>query len=506
MNKWITLSEGWELLPTLNGLELRKGERSIDIESESERDLAYLSRVLSGQQKVTSAVNQEISKTLAQLKGIGAVSFGKTKPSKSKGLSVKSRLRTLREAFVGKGSYIPVVHNTSQEMSSFNLGGNHLFSAKYLNVLGEEDFSAGFSSSKVRAEIKAIMEALERVASGIVPKEKLLNASAKELGGSALDPRSVVTYKNLQYDKGLPFKRYDPKARYFWKSVVKLASGKEFYLPVELLYYPILKAVTPRLYTYSNSSGVAGGFSFESSLIGGLFEAIERDAYMITWVNRISHPLIRRDCLSSDQNAKVERIKSVGYEVHLVNMTMDLTPVVLAVAVSESGQTCLLLGMSSRPTLSSAIGRALDELEQQLYWDFRKDHTVYTLKDPTKVQSTEDHAALYASSTHLRKAEFLWSGKPENPNKGGDEKFQRLDNLVELLKTRDVETYALDLTPPDMKEAGVHIIRAIPQGLVPISFGYGTEALGMRRLATVPKATGLSKKSWQNGVFTHPFA
>jgi ribosomal protein S12 methylthiotransferase accessory factor len=48
----------------------------------------------------------------------------------------------------------------------------------------------------------------------------------------------------------------------------------------------------------------------------------------------------------------------------------------------------------------------------------------------------------------------------------------------------------VDLTTPDVKDYGLHVVRVLATGLQPIHFGFGEERLGGRRLFEVPQRMG----------------
>jgi hypothetical protein len=181
-----------------------------------------------------------------------------------------------------------------------------------------------------------------------------------------------------------------------------------------------------------------------------------------------------------------------------------LLTVVLAMAVSKTLRPSLVLGAASGSSASALIGKALSEVEYQLYWKWRNPENTRSIVDQTDVHRVLDHTALYASPEHLSKAEFLWSGKMQTLEKMYSNSFpDNLSILTHVLTQRGIELAVLDLTPPYLRKVGVWVVRAIPLGLVPISFGYKMEPLAMERCKKLAKRGS----PWSNGIpFTHPFA
>jgi ribosomal protein S12 methylthiotransferase accessory factor len=223
---------------------------------------------------------------------------------------------------------------------------------------------------------------------------------------------------------------------------------------------------------------------------------------MVAWLNRASMPLIDQQTIPEDCRERVRSLESLGYRLHVVDITLEFSSVVLALAVSEQVQPALVLGAAAHPDIEQAVSKALGEVEHQLYWERRNPENVYSISDATKVTGVLDHAALYASPEHLSKAAFLWSGKTQ-PMSRSNSSIQDVLVVPGKLKQHGVETAVLNLTPEYLKRAGIWVVRALPLGLIPISFGYGNEPLGMVRYRQMAEVG----TPWSKRVpFTHPFA
>jgi ribosomal protein S12 methylthiotransferase accessory factor len=474
-------------------------------------DLAYreqLAAILAGTTEIPPD-NEAVEGVLQRLASTGTISMeeGITKenPSSTKGDDVAWRIRM---NLVGSHGPVTSVYWLDPNQSKLSLSRTHLFTAKYHEKTGhgEETQEAWTSGSDIdweQAELKAIMEALERHACGVIPREQLVRSTARKLKDQALDPRSMVAYTRTQYMNGLPFLPFSQDREYWWKSVTVLPEGHEKYLPAECLYYPVGHEFAQNLYTAANSSGVAAAFGFEDALLRGLYEAIERDAFMVTWLSRASMPLIDQRTIPEDCRERVYSLESLGYRMYFVDITLEHVPVVLAVGVNEKVRPSLVLGAASNPNLGITIGKALSEVEHQLYWVWRDPENVHSISDPTEVNGVLDHMALYASPEHLSKAAFLWSGETR-PMSKSNSGTQDVSTAVEKLRQRGIETAVLDLTPENLKKAGVWVVRTIPLGLIPISFGYGREPIGMARYVEMAKRGN----PWPVGLtpFPHPFS
>lgn len=503
----VRLNQNWKIRPTQDGLELVTPEHNIVLELS---DLAFrdeLAAILVGDAEIPAGSNA-IEEALERLESTGVI-FRQEGFARQDSLPIKGEDAAwrIRRDLVGSQGPVMGVYWLNPSQSKMSLSRTHLFTAKYRERTGhggetQEAWASGSDTDWEQAEFKAIMEALERHACGVIPREQLVRSSARKLKDQAINPRMMVAYTRAQYRNGLPFIPFSQNREYWWKSVTVLPEGYEKYLPIECLYYPAGHEFAQNLYTAANSSGVAAGLRFEDALLRALYEAIERDAFMVTWLNRASMPLIDQRTIPEDCQERVRSLELIGYRMYFVDITLGFVPVVLAVGVSEKVRPSLVLGAASNPNIGKAVGKSLSEVEHQLYWERRDLENVHSISDPTEVSGVLDHMALYASPEHLSKAAFLWDGKTRPMNRSNFN-IQDTSTVVEKLKQHGIETAVLDLTPEYLKKAGVWVVRAIPLGLIPISFGYGMEPLGMARYVEMAKRGN----PWSRNLpFPHPFS
>lgn len=507
MSRWVALDKKWLLRPTQDGLELLTPERNIALELSEPERRDEIVPVLLGEVPIPDT--EEIKETISDLIKQGVLQYSNCKPQQIERVETAKQIWKLWGNMVGSRGPIYEVYWLDPTQSQFSPIGTHLFTAKYQENI--ENIAWAFASDQKDrnlAELKAIMEALERYACGVIPFEEFVRTSAKKLGKNAIDPRKVISYTRKQYRNNPSLLPFSNNREYYWKEVMTFPGREKRYLPADCLYFPLDEKIFPHPYTVANSSGVAAGFNLEETLLRGLYEAIERDAFMIVWLRRITMPTIQKTSLSEDIQNRVRQIEELGYQVFFINITLDLAPVMLVVVVSYQREPALILGTASNLDILVACSKALAEVEQQLYWSLKSSTSTYTLSDYKKVKRVSDHAALYHTSQYLPKASFLWSGEsqllPTSPKIFSDE----LERIVNIFNSHKSQIIIADLTPPSFKKSGVQVIKAIPLGLVPISFGYGMEPLGMPRFKRPPKRiTSLKQNPWPHNVpFTHPFA
>jgi len=502
--KWATLSRGWSVRPTQDGLELIGPERNLALElSDPEIYRKKIASILLGSRIIREGlISDDLAELLVSLNEQRILEYRNEKPPISALPKIEQILWKIRSTTTGTKGPIGIVYRLKSVESNLS---RYLFAAVYeSNGANKAEWAGGSDKDPLRAELKAIMEALERWASGVIPEEELILCSSQRLKGRALDPRQVIAYKPWQYlQKGFRLTPFSATRDYFWKEVLTFPEKKTYYLPADCIYYPVPKRLAPNPYTFANSSGIAAAFSFQEAIAGGIYEAIERDAFMLTWLNQMKRPRIKNATLPEIEKERIRELERLGYELYFVDLTLDLTPVILAIAVSYTRQPALILGAASHFNLLTAISKALGEVEHQFYWRLYHADNFYTLEKAEEVKIIRDHMALYTSQKHLAEAEFLWQGSEiscyKTPSVG---KKQELERLIELLESIGKTLVIVDLTPKLLKELGIWVVRCFPLGLVPISFGHGMEPLAMPRI----REFGGKKAGWGGRPYTHPFA
>ena len=117
------------------------------------------------------------------------------------------------------------------------------------------------------------------------------------------------------------------------------------------------------------------------------------------------------------------------------------------------------------------------------------------------------HGALYEQKGYYRRADFMFEGEvcalnelsaPVNNWNGLLDKFQQM-------KTPLVTTQFF-LSDQYGGNGDLYIVRSIVPGLVPMTFGYGQEPGGMKRLYDMARQKGKRLTYGNIRKFPHPFA
>lgn len=381
--------------------------------------------------------------------------------------------------------------------------------------------NGGASVDHTSAAVKAVGEAVERYCSAFFSYQDLPVCAFADLPGPAPHPDTFALYRPEQYAGDViawrPFTADTPVS---WTTGVSLCSGEQVYVPAAMVYVPFhyqMDRETPICQPIS--TGLAAGGSFAEAALSGICEAIERDAFTITWQARLTQPRLALDSLPASSRDRVNRFTTVGLRVEIMDITTDLgVPTMFTVAIGERASSpALAVSAATDPRPEVALNKSLDELAHTR--KFARQVMDYTPALPVdvagghpEVLDQKHHLRFYCPQPARSFAEFAWVSPTERPfvESGPDPSesaASRLDGVVARLANAGLEPIACDLTTPDVAALGLSVVRVVVPGLHPLFMGHRNRALGGRRLYEVPERLGLSgiAPGEPDNPYPHPF-
>jgi ribosomal protein S12 methylthiotransferase accessory factor len=376
--------------------------------------------------------------------------------------------------------------------------------------------AAGFTYEE--AFLGSVGECVERYCAAVSDRPDLIvEASQNELGAGAIGMDVFNFYRPDQYDqKGWPFGRWDPGNRIRWVRGRSLVDGAERFVPASLVfvpYQPLGRADFPAL---SVSSGQACHPVWERAVLTGLYEVVERDAFMINWLRTIPGRPV--DFLSDPVLGALHRRHFAGSNTtfRVFELTLDIPlPVMICVAESsaEGNRSLVCVGASCRTSPREAATKAIIEAAQGMIWCrdlIRRRPDWRPQPDWSNIVDFEDHVRMYCEPDVQHHLDFVRSSavpsralapapEPLSPEKD-------LKRAIDLVKGAGLEPIVLDLTTPDVRDAGYHAPKVMIPGAVPLSGPHAFQPLGSARLWRAPAKVGLTGLAPEElNPIPHPF-
>ena len=401
----------------------------------------------------------------------------------------------------------PCVHLYQATLSHFDFR-----TADYTHRL-----TAGKAATPDGARLAALGEAIERYCAFQFDPARIRRCAENELDAPFLSPAACVLYSDSQYAApGFPFRPYDPREPIGWVQGRRLPGGDAVWLPAASVYLGYFGESSADRFCIATSNGLAAGPNPEFACLNGLCELIERDAFLIAWMNRLPPRRIRCSHAAALSKSMLDHWNRSGVEVHALLLPADHPiPVVLAIGVQRQGGPAAAIGIASHPDPNVALEKALLEMCQAriggvLNADFRP-----AAKDLARHRDVRDlpgHSAYFTLLEHLEELAFLTRTSAEIaieeiPNLSQGEDAANLALCVEAMRRIGCEVAFTEVTTPDLDTFPIRAFRVIATELQPIHFGYGLERMGGRRIFEVPRKLGLARADATEGSFNrcpHP--
>ena len=356
---------------------------------------------------------------------------------------------------------------------------------------------SGKGMTRAAAWTSCLGEAVERYSGSCWDPDETVVCRRDELDGRSLDPRELVLFAPDQY-ASLPYSPYREEAALRWVTGRSLVTGDEVWIPAIGVFMDYHVADEQEFLCPVTSNGLAAGPTLRDAVLGALYEVLERDAFLIAWMNRLpGRRLDARRHADADVRRLARWYGRRGVELALYELPGD-TPVtaVAAIAFQAGGYggpyATVGLGADADP---AAAARAAALEVGQVRPAFRARargadaaRIAELVADPAKTTTLEDHALLYADPSMAAAFEFLDGGRAAPSEAPEDDP---LALLVEHFRGAAQELLYVNLTPPDMEALGLYTARAVVPGFQPIWFGDGERRLGGSRLYELPWRLGL---------------
>ena len=370
-----------------------------------------------------------------------------------------------------------------------------------------------------QAEAAAIGEALERYAGSYVPADRIVVAAARDLGDRVVDPGRFALFSEQQYAAdGFRFRPFTAETAVGWVEGFSLPDGEPALLPAQLVYMPWRRRAGREVQIgHATSSGLACGPTLEEAILTGLFELVERDAFMLVWNNRLSLPLL--DWSADRELSRLDRryFACAGLRYSAVDLGAFFgIPTVLGVVHGPAGRLGALgVGAASAATVGVAWRKALAEAFSVQRWvrDMAFEEPGRLGQPADAIATFDAHTLHYADEERASRAAFLDESDRRRPTDEvapleGANVLELIQDLAARLESRGVSAYAADVTSPDVLEGGLRVVHVVAPELCALDVVEGARFLGGRRMYEAAFDAGLVPRPLEPSDLNpdpHPF-
>jgi ribosomal protein S12 methylthiotransferase accessory factor len=338
-------------------------------------------------------------------------------------------------------------------------------------------------------------ECVERYCAGYCDAERLVRATQRELGSEAvgLDQFALFRPEHREHPH-FPFARFRDDVPVRWIAGRSLLTGHRRLVPASLVFLPYTPCDAHDLLYFAISTGQACHHDPDQAQLLALCEVVERDAFMITWLRALAVP--RVDPFEDPEVAAFFRRHLAGASLryHLFDITLDIgIPTLFCLAEGNTPLGPVVgAGAATRPRRREAACKAL--LEATHTWIYARDlkrRLPDWRPEPefVNVRRFQDHVRAYGEPEMRAHLQFLLE-TPRRASLTGREPAPTLAACLQLLAAVGLDAITVDIATPEVAALGLHVVKVLVPGAVPMTAIHGIPAVGSPRLRTVPDTLG----------------
>jgi ribosomal protein S12 methylthiotransferase accessory factor len=312
------------------------------------------------------------------------------------------------------------------------------------------------------APLIACAEGAERFAASDTRGAGLVRARARELS-DAVVPSALFAGETPAADADEPR---------LW-APVSARNGSRRWVPAETVWLSLPDPAPSAALLPWTSSGLAAGSDVADARRRAFRELVERDAFMVTWLRRVSRECISPRGVPATATAMARVLRGRGWKTTWVNLTLDTHPVILCCLTHDDEG--LTVGAACDPDPGAALCRATVEA---LVLALRFQPPEGPPPEPRAVRGPRDHLLLHRDPSRHVDHGFLYASTDELEL--GDVPRPDSDDLEAQLEALGYAPLLADLSTE--RCAPYAVVRALAPGLAPLTFGWGQEPVGLPRV------------------------
>jgi len=446
-----------------------------------------------------------IDATLQKMEKLFSKKYGivnHTKTSEFAGLDVQ-----LEDSSLMAGNVIPmfvsIVKNSDAKETGLDSGG-----AASINLK--------------KSKVKAYGEFIERYSSGYRKNEMIDNVifdSHENLtakGFHCLDFSELIHFDEDVYENPqFPLFRYNKSKKISWIKGSEITNGRNVLLPAQkvLMYYPYRKEENP--YIFNLSTGLACGSYYHQAALNALLEVVERDSFMLTWLLRIPGVRVDFDKARSESLTKIHDhiTKYMTGEdklfIYDISKTKGVYTILTFIRNDLDHAFGIIPAAASHFNPETALHKALEELCQSYkfayYHLLGSEGDKYRTMNASEIDNLHKHLLYYCTGKRSKSIDFISSsgvGKllSEMVDYSQPTDSDDYDLLVDLFRNQSQSAYLADITKPEIRSHGFHVLRGIVPGYLDLELGQQYRQLKYNRLQDYKERLGASVNT-----DSHPF-
>lgn len=420
--------------------------------------------------------------------------------------------------------YEQPVANDRPKYQKFLIGLNKTARKTDGIVAGYAAFGASMSTEE--AISKAIGEGLERYFLSVYTRGAMPYASY-----TSLRQKSSKVFDIRQLNGFLPSQKvmfpeldWSTDSPLYWVEGEEYPTGAPVHIPAQLVFWNYRHGDSElnrqeKTLVQGTTSGCAGHFSKDEAVLAGLLEHIQRDAFLIFWLNHLSPPVLDVSLLNDpDVEEFVEYCKRYRLDITFLNTTADIkVPSVTCVVTDRSspGEPVISLGGGTGFDIKNIlIHSAIEALSVNEYASSLPTYEIDDAYTPfgDKSLGRDSRLSAWKGARMAERFSFFTAGHKQDPREllslteGKDTPEKQLEYVLQCLGNMGAgyEVFIFEARDKVLDALGFHVVRTIVPQLLPLHLLEYAATLDSKRLKSVPGTLGYESAANPN-PWPHPF-
>jgi ribosomal protein S12 methylthiotransferase accessory factor len=246
------------------------------------------------------------------------------------------------------------------------------------------------------------------------------------------------------------------------------------------------------------STGTAAHPDIATALVSAICEVIERDAISITWLARLPLPMIEIDRpVPPRLNQSYSLLNGSLVKQYFFDATSDLgVPTVYALQLLDGhANLSQFVSCATGFDIPALCAKAIREASpaRAIFQHHREIPSAVsdfaTLYDGSTYLGRPEHRRQFAFLIDTPKRRSLSECSVSMPSSSASQ----LGFLVNRLRELGSDVIAVDITPDEVRNLGLWVVRVVIPGLMPMSIIHRGRFLGHPRLYSYPEKAGFGK-------------
>lgn len=313
--------------------------------------------------------------------------------------------------------------------------------------------------------------------------------------------------------------RLTADSSYLWIQSTSLLSGERVFIPAQVAsaaIRPLNTAEKEPLIRTQLTIGLATWPTQSGARLAGIAELLEREAFMIMWLNQLTLPRISLESVRGKNpllDTLLARCRRYGLRVHAISMLTDAPLHAMCVIVEDTTSHAprFAIGLKAHRSMTHALERALTEALRARK-SYRRDFAAGVLWDtttPVDKIGHRDRLYYWGETRHAKHLEFLVQGTEQSHTPAEwetDSPDKHLARLLEWCKAREFECVSVSMGTPANNPTPWHVEMVVMPDLVSTYVYERNRHLGGARLKSIPELFGYTPRTEPFIDAPHPYS